>query len=504
MLGASERAFVVALLLVASACGSRGSDNIDKAEVRRACADPGATATFKGSCSRIKGDSVAAVIDHDAESKLKGLGFDVRRISPAKKHIHVAPNRPLPDLTPPVDDFFAAEIGFASTTSRREIDQVQLPAALANVTTSEAPVLASIKAAIWLTTTFSPHVRWARPIFGLRSTYVATSTTDDSTAYPPKGDALSDTYWKNMRQLESWQLLQFARYQKPQVTLAIVDSGFSDTNSDLDNPLNVGNIGAPGPDGKYHGHWVASIAGGVSNNSALVAGTSALAASGLDWVGATPSLRIMRVHLDPRLWDTDIAWGITEAVEMGADVINLSLGGNCDAICQFFGFEVLSPIGAALDYARLQAVTTIAGAGNDGANLDSNDWQYTPCEAGRERVVCVGAVDRSNQVATGWPSSLCDSASCGSNFGSAISVFAPGDSVPAAPSPGSTGLTLATGTSFAAPYVAGVVASVSGSEGASRKQERRRALGRYRRADQRQPDPECRGIHQTRRPDRDR
>jgi len=77
-------------------------------------------------------------------------------------------------------------------------------------------------------------------------------------------------------------------------------------------------------------------------------------------------------------YDADVAEGIYWAVDNGADVINMSLGGAGD-----------DPIlHDAVSYAVSEGVTVVAAAGNDG----SADFQYP---AAYPEVVAVAATDAS-------------------------------------------------------------------------------------------------------------
>lgn len=132
--------------------------------------------------------------------------------------------------------------------------------------------------------------------------------------------------------------------------------------------------------------------------------------------------------------DQDAAQGIVWAVDQGADVINVSLGGEWPS-------EALK---AAVVYARERGAVIVAAAGNDGPTA------ATRYPAAYPEVIAVGAVDRSDVHLDL------------SNSGAEVDVAAPGASIMAPDffSNGVAGLgyRLYSGTSFSAAYVAGVAA----------------------------------------------
>ncbi|MDP8960192.1 MAG: S8 family serine peptidase [Actinomycetota bacterium] len=207
-----------------------------------------------------------------------------------------------------------------------------------------------------------------------------------------------------------------------------------------------------------------------------VAGIAAAPLDGRGIVGVAKDAKILPVRvLDekgvgiPR----HVAAGIRWAVDQGADVINLSLG----------GLPLLSQVGGlvgldggffdAINYALDHDVLVVAAAGNDALPLCSNQELLS---AG---VLCVGAVDRDG-VRSGY-----------SNFGIGVQVVAPGgaggtpcgdpredvlstvapdgvllgrcqarhplgESPTTVPTEALTGYTALAGTSMAAPHAAGV------------------------------------------------
>src|SRR5262249_25419382 len=95
-----------------------------------------------------------------------------------------------------------------------------------------------------------------------------------------------------------------------------------------------------------------------------------------------------------------IALGIEYAVQHGARVINLSLGGNSSSL----------PLQSAIDYAWSNNVLIVAAAGNNASTV----LQYP---AACEHVLAVGASEPD------------DSRASFSNYGTYVDLFAPGDNI---------------------------------------------------------------------------
>jgi subtilisin family serine protease len=137
------------------------------------------------------------------------------------------------------------------------------------------------------------------------------------------------------------------------------------------------------------------------------------------------------------LWS--VIRAVRDAVDMGADVINMSFSAPMDKEIAVL-FKTL-----AVDYARASNVALVAGAGND-----NRDVEVLP--AAIEPVNAIAAVD-SGDVKASF-----------SNYGDYISLSAPGMQV-ITTYPGT--FAMASGTSFSAPFVSGLYALLeeTGSQG---------------------------------------
>ena len=262
-----------------------------------------------------------------------------------------------------------------------------------------------------------------------------------SAAGAPPDDPYLPQQWavQRVRAVEAWEATRGSG-----VVIAIVDSGVDLVHPDLEDRLLRDDRGrvvghdfvdddAEPLDEHGHGTMVAGIA-------------AATAANGAGIVGVAPRARIMPVRvLDEQAAGTaaDVAAGIDWAVDHGADVINLSL----ESAVAEDGTAGEAPA-AAVAAAWRAGVVVVAAAGNDGSGFD--DYPR------RSPVLLVGATDRDDRRAGFSDDTRSDA------------VVAPGVEIV------STWRCLAganrecphgehsygqsSGTSYAAPHVAGVVA----------------------------------------------
>lgn len=224
------------------------------------------------------------------------------------------------------------------------------------------------------------------------------------------------------------------------VVIAVIDSGMDMTHPDLAGQLwtNPGEIAGNGldddnngyiddvhgwnlvddnanlSDNTGHGTEVAGVIGAASNNGQGIAGVC--------W---NCRLMVLKVTQSGGIANySDIIEAIQYATLKGADVVNLSLGGNSDSIS----------LKLAVEQAAATAVV-VGGAGND-----DSDVPFYP--AAYESVLAVAGTTAS------------DTKVSSSNYGSWIDVTAPGETIMTTFDGGSYGMS--SGTSMAAPFAAGL------------------------------------------------
>ncbi len=211
------------------------------------------------------------------------------------------------------------------------------------------------------------------------------------------------------------------------VTVAVIDTGVQADHPDLAGNIASGhdfyNNTSRVTDHNGHGTHVAGIIGAVTNNS--------LGISGINWDVSIMALKAADDSGAGYLSLSEIIEALHYAADNGADVVNMSFQiGGASSGEDFFMEQ-------AIEYAYNKGVTMIAAAGNEGQG-----WLAYP--ARHSKVIAVSAIGPDLNRAS-W-----------SNYGSSIDVAAPGDSI-VSTWPMNT-FASASGTSMAAPQVAGVAA----------------------------------------------
>lgn len=203
------------------------------------------------------------------------------------------------------------------------------------------------------------------------------------------------------------------------VIIAIIDTGIDYTHEDLAGKVIKGydfvNEDFDPRDDNGHGTHVAGIAGAIANNGRGIAGVCP----------GCSLLAIKVITADGAGANSWIANGIANAVNLGARVINLSLG----------GLDRSQTIQLAIQQAYQQGVVVLAASGNDGSGVPLYPAAFS-------EVIAVGA---TNQY--GGRASF-------SSYGSHLELAAPGQTIYSA-LPGNT-YEAWNGTSMACPHVAGL------------------------------------------------
>ena len=207
------------------------------------------------------------------------------------------------------------------------------------------------------------------------------------------------------------------------ITIAILDTGIADHIAFKNAIQRINLVPLPSDASALNGHGTAVASVIFSDNPYAP--------------GVAPSATPLSVRIADDNGTSNsflIAQGIIAAVDAGADIINISLGGSGQS----------SLVDKALAYAKESGVIVVASAGNTGT-----EGVMQP--AASPGVIAVGAVDAKNQ-----PMNF-------STTGNEVAISSPGYGVNVA-YPGDKAARVS-GTSFSSPIVAGVIAAVASSSG---------------------------------------
>ena len=291
-----------------------------------------------------------------------------------------------------------------------------MPVLLSTGARSVEAVIAELRA--------DPAVEYAEPNYVVRlvedGSLAAVSVNDPKTA----GQYSLD----QMRVRDAWSLSTGGSG-----VIAVLDTGVQANHRDLVGRVLPGydfvNNDSNAADDNAHGTWVAGIIGANANDGYGIAGIS--------WTDKILPVKIMNSAGSGDA--ADLTSGIIWAADHGATVINMSVG----------GFPATQYVQDAINYAWNKGVVLVGAAGNNGVQEDFFPAAFT-------NVVSVSATQVNDEFAN-W-----------SSYGPKVDVSAPGASVQ------TTNCTVCTygghdtwgdhtyisGTSFATPNVAGVLALI--------------------------------------------
>lgn len=207
------------------------------------------------------------------------------------------------------------------------------------------------------------------------------------------------------------------------VTVYVVDSGIDPLNSDLNVVRQVNFTGGPRGDCLGHGTHVAGIIGARDNHigvRGVAPGVPLVGVKVVDCSGSGSSAAIIK----------GIDWVTATAV--GPAVVNLSLGGGASA-----------SLDAAVKAATGHGIFFAVAAGNEAADACLGSPSLDGTLPG---VVTVGAVDEGEMEADF------------SNFGECVDMWAPGVGIASSARGPNNEWLVMSGTSMAAPHVAGAAA----------------------------------------------
>ncbi|MBQ0140034.1 MAG: S8 family serine peptidase [Kurthia sp.] len=250
-------------------------------------------------------------------------------------------------------------------------------------------------------------------------------------AMPLTNDIHSNKQW-NLQQIlatQSWTMLPSVQNERK---IAVLDTGVDVGHEDLAGRVLAGKTFLPGNEGgnqtsdqQGHGTFVAGIIAAQANNQKGIAG-----------VVGTANIRILPIKVMDDSGEGDafhVAQGIEYAIASGVSVINMSMAGAYNEAVE-----------AAINKAYEAGIVVVAAAGNAGSNAD------TVFPGALAHVISVGSVDEDGSVYKH------------NNTGKTVDLVAPGVDIFSTTiddeKTGESQYTYGTGTSFAAPHVAAVVA----------------------------------------------
>lgn len=233
---------------------------------------------------------------------------------------------------------------------------------------------------------------------------------------------------------------------KPNIKIAILDSGIDLTHPDLINNLLQGSDATGGNNngnqsGVGHGTSCAGIAAAQGNNSIGIAGVAY-------------NCKILPIHMGSSPLAARVANGLNWARLNGANVVSMS-----------FSTVEMNDVNTAISNANSSNCVLVAATGNNNSSTISYPARH-------QSVIAVGAASPCGERKS--PSS-CDGESWGSQYGNEMSVVAPGVLISTTDIQGDGGYNYSTktndysnrdytqrfnGTSAATPHVAGVAALV--------------------------------------------
>ena len=293
---------------------------------------------------------------------------------------------------------------------------------------------------------------WARvpaESVGPDAEFVPDATLDLLT--DPEDEPLGGDQWAHtiIGTARAWQ----ETMGKPDIVIAVIDSGVALDHPDLADRLFVNDEEIPGNGTDDDGNGLVDdtigwdVVDGDNDptdpsvgHGTEVAGVAVASMNGFGIVGVAPSVSLLPIRACTNSCGLfNVAWAITYATDMGADIINLSLG----------GFAQPGPLADAVDYAEDAGVLITAAAGNNGTDIDGNS--FVPATLPNANLVAMAATDLDDHL---WEDS---------NFGAeTVDMAAPGAGIVTTTLDSLGTHRTVFGTSFAAPHAAGAAALLLG------------------------------------------
>jgi hypothetical protein len=238
--------------------------------------------------------------------------------------------------------------------------------------------------------------------------------------------------------------------------IAIVDSGLDSDNPEFTGRIHPNSQDVAGNDRGIdpqddHGTNVALVAAGGRNDAGVlgIAFDAQVLALRADRPGSCGNDTPQDPSLGCSFLDSDIARGIDVAVETGAAVVNLSLGGG----------NASTELQAAVARAAAAGLVIVVAAGNDGLPVGEVDpFSNDLIAAGGANVIVVGSVDQDGTISSFSNRAGPNAASYITALGERICCVYEDGEIFVETVGNQQFVTVFSGTSFAAPQVSGAVA----------------------------------------------
>lgn len=369
---------------------------------------------------------LSVVVDRPGSYRLRVLSDRPRQVGGYQLRYRVAPVGGSRSVAQSNGSGFNSLTGYGLVNAAAAVARALGQEPFSDVAFDESAT-SSNRAFFWgLNQTQIPEV-WAR---GYRGQGVTIAVVDDG--INQNHPALQNTLWRNANEL-------------PGNGIDDDRNGFVDDFQGWNFADNDNNVQSDGSDAS-HGTFIAGVIAGQPT----AGGVAQIPAAAQNRIlGVAPDAKLMAVKVisgSQQNYTDRVAAGIRYAVDNGANIINFSLGFSDGTS----SFSTPDPaIEAAFQYARQRGVLVVMAAGNE-----RDQGAVRPSEpafgAARDLGIAVGAIDRQGTLA--------DFSNPAGNQ-SIDYVTAPGDEIFSTYSSiRQQSYSFASGTSFAAPFVAGVAA----------------------------------------------
>ena len=339
-----------------------------------------------GFAQLIRTGTCVALLAACTDSSITFRRSRVQDVSNAGQAASPSVNREIFLFTGGISPDFAHEVAIRGGTLVRVLPQLRIA-----VTRGLSDDAASSLAAGVAQVVRDTAVQWVSPAITAHS-LLEFNEDSMSIAQSQRGQAAFLSLQWNLRQVhapEAWASFSGT----PGVRVAILDSGLDPDHLDqrtlIDESASTAYVNSlAGPpawaDDYFHGTHVAGI----------------IASNGIGIAGVSPGVRLVAVKILDASGSgefSDMIAGITYAADVGAQVINLSLGvtlsRNAPGVSQ-----LTVALRRALGYAHRKGVFVVASAGNEGRDLQHDSASVLlPCEPGVD--LCVSATGTHDAVA---------------------------------------------------------------------------------------------------------